>query len=208
MHDFDHYSKSAWYQINKKHDRKSGSKQYEAGYEVASDIENMFKTMAKQTHAHSPLATKRSALETMRKILKSICLHNSEVGSVVMKNIYGQMDSMIAVAKCFNADDVRTVAAEGLLDCIEELEKLAKGYCVFEELNDVLDIVSAVSRRSSLTVARGDGTRWTVVLHSNYLCNINSLVCTQSLRSSCICLLLVPTAARLLHVTELSTSDK
>lgn len=143
VHDFDHYSKSAWYAINKKHDRKSGSKQYEAGYEVAHDIEDMFKTMSTQTHAHSPLATKRSALETMRKILKSICLHNSEVGRVVMNNIYGQMDCMIAVARCFNAEDVRQVAAEGLLDRIEELEQLAKQYCVFEELNEVLDIVSA-----------------------------------------------------------------
>lgn len=95
VHDFDHYSKSVWYQINKKHDRKSSSKQYEA--EVAHDIENMFETMSKQTHAHSPLATKRSALVTIRKILKSICLHSSEVGSVVMKNIYGQMDHMIAL---------------------------------------------------------------------------------------------------------------
>lgn len=155
VYDFDHYSKSAWYAINKKHDRKSGSKQYEAGYEVASDIEHMFKTMARQTHAHSPLATKRSALETMRKILKSICLHNSEVGRVVMTNIHGQMDCMIAVAKCFNAHDVRVIAAEGLLERIEELEALAKQYCVFEELNDVLDIVST-DLGWRLTVARRD----------------------------------------------------
>lgn len=142
VHDFDHYSKSAWYSINKKYDRHSGAQQFDAGFEVAAEIEEMFKTMADQTHAHSPLATKRSALETMRKILKSICLHRSEVGKVVKTNIHGHMGHMIAVATRFSAADVKSIKAEGLIDRLEELEDLCGDYAVFEELSDVLDIVS------------------------------------------------------------------
>ena len=71
---FDHYSKSVWKELNIRHARKSGSHQYEAAgdayncaLEAISDIEGKVKP-------HSSFQTKKSAMETLRKIGKTICL--------------------------------------------------------------------------------------------------------------------------------------
>ncbi|KUI59171.1 hypothetical protein VP1G_06419 [Cytospora mali] len=79
---FDGYSKSAWHALN---DRKvlslSGSHQYDAAGDVYDSI-------------CGPLGTKQSAIETLRKIAKTIILGEDTVGHEVRKEL--QCDSDIA----------------------------------------------------------------------------------------------------------------
>lgn len=106
---------------------------------------------------------------------------------------------------------MRQAAAEGHLDRIEELEQLAKQYCVFEELDEVLDLVSA-GLGQALMVAGGDGARGPVaVFRLLYLVHtFNTPIRTPSLRSSCICVSAPGSAhaAEELHVTDLLSPDK
>jgi len=151
VHDFDHYSKSAWYSLNKEYARMRCSRQFEVGHDVASSIERMFDTMVKQSPAHASYGTKRSAVETMRKICQSIVLADpSELAKVVRNNVYGLGAHMATVLKGFTAQELDRLVTEdggswpGKLD---EAVKLAESYAIMDDLNEALVIIIAAVRR-------------------------------------------------------------
>ncbi|CCX10097.1 hypothetical protein FPQ18DRAFT_345223 [Pyronema domesticum] len=70
--DFSGYSKSVWRQINIEHRSARDSKLYEVAWEVSSEVSNTLKqSILSKVHKESSYHTKRSALETIRKIVKS-----------------------------------------------------------------------------------------------------------------------------------------
>jgi type II secretory ATPase GspE/PulE/Tfp pilus assembly ATPase PilB-like protein len=98
--DFDPYSKHIWSAINSRYSRLSGSKQYEKAFEVLDDVTGMISTISQKASAqHTSFGTKRSALETLRKIGKTICLSGDTVGHEVRKQFQHESaleDAMIA----------------------------------------------------------------------------------------------------------------
>ncbi|KAF2105905.1 hypothetical protein BDV96DRAFT_655180 [Lophiotrema nucula] len=121
---FDHYSKSVWYSLNKKYSRLGGSKQ---------------------------IGTKQSGLETLRKIGKTICMSSNDVVGHEMKNSMGQNtcleDAMLAILSVMtevekqimcDIDDGRST----FLAKMEELDSLAKSYCVLKKLEEVVQELS------------------------------------------------------------------
>lgn len=138
--DFDHFSKSIWKDLNVTYDRASGRRQYDAGYEVCADIESTFYTIAKETPAYATSGTKLSALETMRKILKSLVLSQGEVPKVARNNFYS-IEEMIAVAKTFNKEEAGMARRRGLVARLEELRGLQADYLEVWDVQNVIDIV-------------------------------------------------------------------
>lgn len=92
---FDSYSKTAWHALNNRAlQRLSGSRQYDKAGEVWSEISECVEAIGARTMADSPLRTKISAVETLRKIAKTVMLGEDTVGSEVRKEL--QDDSEIA----------------------------------------------------------------------------------------------------------------
>lgn len=77
--DFDHYSKEAWRAYDS---RKGavGAKQSEAATDAYLDIYHCIAAIGGKTTDASPLQTKQSAVETLRKIAKTIAWADDEVG--------------------------------------------------------------------------------------------------------------------------------
>ncbi|KAI1121428.1 hypothetical protein F5Y10DRAFT_101892 [Nemania abortiva] len=84
--DFDTYSKTAWHILNTSgYTEGSGSEQFEASFDARADIVECINDIGKETHAESSYGTKLSALETLRKIAKTILLADDTLGSEVRK---------------------------------------------------------------------------------------------------------------------------
>ena len=86
MIDFDHHSKEVWYVLNKKYRKASGSTQYDLAGDAYGEITSGIDDIANQYKSHASFGTKCNAIETLRKICKSIALSdNSVTGHEVRK---------------------------------------------------------------------------------------------------------------------------
>lgn len=70
---FDHYSKSVWHKLLQG-GGLTGSRQYDLGGDVSASIAGTIVKILEPTPAHASFETKKSALETLRKLGKSIAL--------------------------------------------------------------------------------------------------------------------------------------
>jgi hypothetical protein len=143
--DFDHYSKSAWKVINVTYSRLSGSKQYEASFDAASSVQDDIKAIGKAATAHASYGTKKSALETLRKIGKTIALSTGTVGHEVQKQF--QWDNslektMLQIAKSMTEEEQAKMLTDEFEEKLVELEGLAEDHCIFEKLKDVRLVLS------------------------------------------------------------------
>ena len=131
--------------------RLSGSKQYDASFDASASVVGCINQIVKRSPKEASLGTKKSALETLRKIGKSICLSGtSTLGHEVRKTFQYDTcltDAMYNILKTMSVEEREKElmhAPEGEKNWYEkvcELVKLAKGYCVFEGLADVVEIV-------------------------------------------------------------------
>ena len=140
---FDHFSKSVWHELQQG-GGLSGSKQYMLGLDVGVSVAETFETIREKTPAHSSFGTKKSALVTMRKIGKSLVLHNDdtfghEVVKTVNHNGDPQENAMLEIVKEMTVeekakmrDDVEWVAK------VEELIDLGRRCDMYWSLNDML----------------------------------------------------------------------
>lgn len=144
---FDHFSKEAWYLLYKKYARLSGSREYEATFEVAASIEQMIGDINSQTTENSSFGTKLSAVETLRKIFKSTLLEEGQMGKQVLQNCYGWDDKFVDVLALFTRTELDRLCAwdDGRGPWIEKLQEvrdLAESRCVLERLGEAVDLVS------------------------------------------------------------------
>ncbi|CAM6103673.1 unnamed protein product [Calypogeia fissa] len=146
--DFDCYSGYAWKALNVTYRKGSGSKQYEKAFDAASEIEDYIRTIGTSTPKHANLATKKSAaLETLRKIGKTISLSTDTLGREV--RIQFQQDTcledpMLRIAKAMTMAERKAFMTKEFEEKLVELERLSNGYCLFEKLKDVrLTLVGA-----------------------------------------------------------------
>lgn len=148
--DFDYHSKSIWQKLNVTFRSMKGSKQYDISFDVAGEISSTISSIAEKCAEFPNPQNRRSGLETLRKIGKTICLSsNDTLGHEVQKQF--QSDPCLENAMCdivsemspqekediYNAE----MGSESLLAKLVELEKLAESYCVFEGLGEVLDLI-------------------------------------------------------------------
>lgn len=143
--DFDHYSKSAWKVTNVTYSRLSGSKQYDASFDAASSVQDDIKAIGKAATPHASYGPKKSALETLRKIGKTIALSTGTIGHEVQKQF--QWDhylerTMLQIAKSMTDEEQAKMLTDEFAEKLVELEGLAEDHCIFEKLKDVRLVLS------------------------------------------------------------------
>lgn len=118
MINFDGHSKSAGHAINTQYSRLSGSKQYDKSWEVTEEVVQCIQRIAEQVKPVSSYGTKLSALETLRKIARTILLSGDTLGHEVRK----QFQSKYALSE----------ATTTILDSMTGYERESAGYNVSE----------------------------------------------------------------------------
>lgn len=144
---FVHYSNSVWHTLNSRpHLDLIKGRPY--ADKAVQRIANDMSSVATQVRKESSLITKKNALETLRKIGRSVCLATGVVGERV-KDVLGSdkmfVDAMVKVADSFTEDDRRTLWAGGsgteIVKRLEQLDELRRCYRVFDGLDIVLRLL-------------------------------------------------------------------
>ena len=140
--DFDYLSKSVWKTLNVTYERYSGSHAYEMSGHAENEIEDCIEEVRRSCPKTASLKTKENALETLRKIGKSICLSNGVVGHEIRKS-YGCQTTLIStilgIAESL-ADEELERLRPWCDDKLVELQGIANDYCIFEDLGEVIDL--------------------------------------------------------------------
>jgi hypothetical protein len=106
---FDHLSKSAWNTLNTSwYTKLSSRKQYEASWDAQAAVEKCIQAIADRAYATSSYGTKLSALETLRKIAKTVLLTKDTLGYEVRKQFQYETilaDTMLAIAESMTEDE-------------------------------------------------------------------------------------------------------
>ena len=140
--DFDYLSKSAWKTLNVTYDRLSGSQAFEFSGEAVQEIQECFETIRIRCPKTANFRTKESALETLRKIGKSICLSVGVVGREVRKDYQrgGELvPVMLNIAQSLTYEELEQLEP-WCNEKLVELQEIADGYCIFENLGEVIDL--------------------------------------------------------------------
>lgn len=136
---FDHYSKSAWHALNDSELLSlSGSRQYTMAGDVYGDICDCVNAVDDMTRDDSPLGTKQNAIETLRKIAKTVILGGDTVGYEVRKELQHDShisDVMIRIAEGMTPEERlrtgRRADAKGtLISKLEWVRDEAEAYCL------------------------------------------------------------------------------
>ena len=141
--DFDYLSKRAGHELQQGQGLK-GSRQYHLGLDVSVNIREIVETIQKQTPAHSSFGTKKSALETLRKIGKSLVLRNHDTfGSELVKSLHQDGDPqekvMLEIVDEMTEDEkARMRENTEWLDKVEELIELGGRHEMYGSLNEML----------------------------------------------------------------------
>jgi hypothetical protein len=144
---FVHYSNSVWHTLNAKQ-HSDPNKEHHQANKAVQKIANDIHTITSQVQLQSSLSTKKNALETLRKIGRSICLATGTVGETV-KEVLGAdtifVDAVVRVAECFTEDDRRVLWAGGsgmeIVKRLDQLDELRRCYCVFGGFEVVLEVL-------------------------------------------------------------------
>lgn len=149
---FDQLSKTIWRELYVAHAKKKSSTQFDVGFDVAFQIQSTFEDIANRAPRHASYGTKRNAIETMRKICKSILLMDgSELQKIVWQNIDELDGLMMRVLEGFEQEELARLVNEEFegqwLDKLQELIKLSEGSCILEGLPAIL----AVCERAAVT---------------------------------------------------------
>ncbi|KAJ5375926.1 hypothetical protein N7509_012812 [Penicillium cosmopolitanum] len=148
--DFDYHSKSIWKTINVTYRSMKGSRQYDIAFDVAGEISSTISSIAARCVEFPNPRNRRSGLETLRKIGKTICLSsNDTLGHEVQQQF--QSDPCLENAMCDIVSEMsaqekedicnEAMGSESLIAKLEELAKLAESCCVFEGIGEVLDLL-------------------------------------------------------------------
>ena len=145
---FVHYSNNAWHTLNTKFNRLDGDRQTEMAESAAEDLAADIGAVVSQVRKESSLQTKKSALETLRKIGRSICLAPGIVGQKVKEGLgYDArfVDAVMDVVGRCSAEEKRSVWLDGsgkeLLKRLEQLDELRRHNGIFERFEEVLEML-------------------------------------------------------------------
>ena len=158
MIDFDYLSKDAWKTLNVTYRKLSGSNQYDASFDAAASVVDCIKKIKKECPKEASLGTKKSALETLRKIGKSVCLGGDTLGREVRKSFQYEScleDAMFEILKTLRGEErveylMRAVEGEkSWEEKVCELQGLGRGFCIFDGLDKVVALLEEGVGRGS-----------------------------------------------------------
>lgn len=149
--DFDHYSKSCWYTLNKKYARLQPSQQSDLIGDIIGELSDTRTSIMGEAGPVTRFETRRNALEVLRKISKSVMLcQEPEIKHELMKDgvlLAEFAGSMLKLAKGMTRHEREKYKGKGLYEKLVELqgefddaadmEGLADVYAVFDEDEEV-----------------------------------------------------------------------
>jgi hypothetical protein len=148
--DFDHYSKSCWYTLNKKYARLRPSQQSDLIGDIIGEMSDARTSIMGEAGPVTRFETRRNALEVLRKISKSVMLcQEPEIKHELMKDgvlLAEFAESMLKLAKGMTRHEREKYRGEGLYEKLVELQGecdapdmkgLADVYGVFDEDEEV-----------------------------------------------------------------------
>ncbi|KAK5738049.1 hypothetical protein LTR17_006292 [Elasticomyces elasticus] len=142
--DLSHYSRKAWHILHKKYVSDKGSVEYNNAGPAFNEVDAIVEEIHEQAHESSSYGTRKSAMETLRKIGKSIVLTPSTLGSEVRQNMnwnFTLPDTMQAILESMSVKQRLRLADSAdekgmFFDKMEELMKMAEDHCMWEERLD------------------------------------------------------------------------
>ena len=141
--EFDHHSKTVWKAINVDYKKMSGSHQHDMVPNVLETIVDCIRDIQDNCPWSASYETKKNALETLRKIGKTMCLSSNIIASEVRKSFQYDIileETMMDIADRMTIKEKRGLSRE-FQDKLEELIKLSKKHDLFEELSTIKDIL-------------------------------------------------------------------
>ena len=106
---FQHLSSSCWRELNVGHDRKNGSKQYEAAFDIGHTLSDAAAAIVKGCEESNRVETRTSANETLGKISKSLLLcDHGEIRKVIMNDTVPDdlAEAMMKVVKSMDEEEL------------------------------------------------------------------------------------------------------
>ncbi|KAK0735498.1 hypothetical protein B0T21DRAFT_393525 [Apiosordaria backusii] len=113
-----------------------------------SEVEECLDAIVANVKPPSNFETKFSAVETVRKIFKSVLMANGMVGHEVRKDAWGWEDRMVGLLGMFTEEELVKLCHWEMpgengtvtwVEKLEELKRLADGYGIFEGLGEALE---------------------------------------------------------------------
>lgn len=148
---FEHHADSLWKEINIRHDKLGGSKQYEMAGDVMRKVVDSLRTIGKEVQPISSWETKRSAMETLRKItmvlldssgiiadeIRKDFRYDSSVNDAFLK-VVRTMDTEEKIRMC-KVDDGGGPFSDRLVDTVRICN--AEDWNICEGLDDIVDLL-------------------------------------------------------------------
>ncbi|TID18418.1 hypothetical protein E2P81_ATG06341 [Venturia nashicola] len=148
---FEHYADSLWKEMNLRHDKGGGSKQFELAGEVMGKVVDSVRTIGDEVQTISSWETKRSAMETLRKITMVILDSSGVIADEIRKDfrydssvndaflkVMGTMDTEERARMC-QVDDGTGPFSERLVDTVRICN--AEDWNICAGLDDVVDLL-------------------------------------------------------------------
>ena len=142
--DLDYHSKTAWRALNVEYSKLNARRQYDQSWEALETVNAYFKAIRKACPQSASFGTKKSGLETCRKIGKTICLSNGVVADEVRKSFQWDNaleETMMGIARTLTQDERDRLMRDEFGDKLEELVSNSRTYCVLPEISEVLDLM-------------------------------------------------------------------
>lgn len=105
---FEHYADSLWKEINIRHDKLGGSKQYEMAGDVMGKVVDSVRTIGDEVQTISSWETKKSAMETLRKLTMVILDSSGVIADEIRKDFrYDSSvnDAFLKVARTMSTEE-------------------------------------------------------------------------------------------------------
>jgi hypothetical protein len=137
--DFDQVSKSVWHLLNRKHSGYAGSNRVDISRDAEEGVRVMVNSIWQNVFPDSCFRTKQSALLTLRKIGKTICLSEGSLGHQLVQEIEDgdtmMEDAMTHVLTSMSSPELSLMFNDReFMEKMDELVKLADDRGIFAKL--------------------------------------------------------------------------
>jgi hypothetical protein len=136
---FDHYSRDVWHEINVRHEDLRDSDKYDFASDVQTSVADAIADIKKKVKSFSSFGTKRSALENLRKIGKTICVSVGVIPDGLREREYTLDVAMCKIVELMTPDERAVMCSinDGrgqFISKMEELDTLCAGLYIYDEM--------------------------------------------------------------------------
>lgn len=159
--DFDYHSKSVWRTLNVQYAKLKSSHQYQMSGEAFESVSSCIEDIRDRCPPYASYVTKFSALETLRKIGKTIIMSNDDELGREVQNDFGHdtviEDAIKDIIEPMTSEERKDLMQEPCgdmiwMDKLKELHNLGEDYGIFESLADVIALLEDGTRSSRQTI--------------------------------------------------------